>query len=132
MDGGVYGLLGLIRTHRGAVEYDLRHRFHLGLRDIGRTVSIFEVARLVQIIRQDPSSMIAASVDGWDYPMSRVEAILADLYDLSYAKTGAKGRKPYPRPFKLTDETKTRRGDAAGRTREQVETILRQFGHYIE
>ena len=130
MDGGVYGLLGLIRTHRGAVEYDLRHRFHLGLRDIGRTVSIFEVARLVQIIRQDPSSMIAASVDGWDYPMSRAEAILADQYDLSYAKTGAKGRKPYPRPFKAAGASE-RHGDAGGMTRADVIARMRALGHNI-
>jgi hypothetical protein len=130
VDGGVYGLLGLIRTHRGAVEYDLRHRFHLGLRDIGRTVSIFEVARLVQIIRQDPSSMIAASVDGWDYPMSRAEAILADQYDLSYAKTGAKGRKPYPRPFKVGG-TAEKHGDAGGMTRADVIARMRALGHNI-
>lgn len=130
MDGGVLGLLGLIRSHRGAVEYDLRHRFGLGLRDVGSTLTIFELARLVVILRSDPASMIAAAIEGWDYPMSREAAIFADLYDLEYAKTGVKSRKPYPRPYKVKGKTE-KWGDTGGRSREEVVAILNRMGHSL-
>lgn len=130
--GGILGLLDLIEEHRGAVEYDFRTRFPgvtEGLGGVPEQMGWGEAIRQVRILRADPSSMTAAAIEGWDYPMSRIEAILADQYDLSYAKTGAKDRKPYPRPYEVKDETKTRRGNSAGRSREEVEEILRQFGH---
>ena len=130
MDGGVFGLLGLIRRDRGAVEYDLRHRFGLGLRDVGSTITIFELARLVVIIRNDPSSMIAAAVEGWAYPMARAVAVLADLYDLTHAAAGAKKPKPYPRPWE-TKRSEKRYGDTGGRTRAEVVAILNGLGHQL-
>lgn len=87
-----------------------------------------EAVRQVQILRADPSSMLAAAVEGWDYPLGRVEAILMNLYDLTFKATGAKNPTPYPRPF-ATDKAKTRRGNATGRSPEEIKAILRgQFG----
>lgn len=87
-----------------------------------------EAVRAVRTLRADPSSMLAAAVEGWDHPLSRVEAILMNHYDLTFKATGAKNPTPYPRPF-ATDKAKSRRGNAAGRTPEQVKAILRgQFG----
>ena len=135
MDGGVFGLLGLIRLHRGAVEYDLRHRFRIGLRDIGTTVSLFEVARLVTILRNDPSSAIAAALEGWDYPIDRTTLAVLDLFDLTVmAHSSGKGPKPKPhggRPFRERIQEQRRRGDAAGRTRAEMIDILRRFGHFV-
>ena len=130
MAGGTAGLLGLIKRDRGAVEYDLRQRFGLGLRDVGERITLAELARLVAILRNDPSSMIAASIEGWNYPMSREAAIFADLYDLQYAKTGAKKRIQYPRPWKR-DKNTQRYGNTGGRTRAEVIAILNAHGHAL-
>lgn len=131
MDGGIFGLLGLIAQHRGAVEYDLRHRFHLGLRDVGSTVSMFEVARLVVILRSDPSSAIAAAMEGWDHPISREALILMDLFDLDMAvNAGKKKPKPYPRPWKQKGVTQ-KHGNTGGRSRAEVVAILNAHGHSL-
>lgn len=85
-----------------------------------------EAARLCQILRGDPSSMLTAACEGWDYPMTREDATLRDLFDLQYAKTGAKNRKPYQRPFKTgEDRDRSRKGDTKGRTQAEVISILR-------
>lgn len=124
MDGGVFGLLGLIALHRGAVEYDLRHRFQLGLRDIGGKITIFEVARLVVILRRDPSSAITAALEGWDFPIDRTALAIYDLFDITVmANSDNKRGKPTPhggRPFKMDTHERTKRGDAAGRTPSEV------------
>lgn len=85
-----------------------------------------EAIRLARHLRGDPSSAIATAVEGWAYPLSRLEAMIADLWDLEHAKAGAKKPMTYPRPYK-TDEKKVRHGTAAGRTPEQVREILRAF-----
>jgi hypothetical protein len=72
--------------------------------------------------------MFAATLEGWDYAMPRDVAVLMDLYDLQHASKSKKTPKPYPRPWKDAGE-KRRRGNAAGRTREQVVEILRAHGH---
>lgn len=135
MDGGVFGLLGLISLHRGAVEYDLRQRFQIGLRDVGDRVTLSEVARLVVILRSDPSSAIAAALEGWDYPISREALLIADLYDLTVLANSdsKKGRpKPHPgRPFKSDDHRERKYGDTGGRTRAEVVEILNALGHSL-
>ena len=135
MDGGIFGLLGLIARHRGAVEYDLRARFGLGLRDVGDRVTIFEVARLVVILRNDPSSAIAAALEGWDYPISREALAILDLYDrfVEANSDPKKGRaKPHPaRPMKVDDKQRQRIGNTGGRTRAEIVEILRGLGHNI-
>jgi hypothetical protein len=85
-----------------------------------------EAVDLLRIIRADPSSMLAAAMEGWTHPLSRESLILMDHFDLTYAATGAKKRQPYPRPFKTSDSKK--RGDAAGRSPEQVLRLLRPDG----
>lgn len=135
MDGGIFGLLGLIRVHRGAVEYDLRHRFGLGLRDIGNRVTIAEVARLITICRADPGSATAAAVEGWDFPISRESLALYDLYDLTVqAHSDTKKGRPKPRagrPFKVETGNRQRFGNTGGRTRAEVVEILNGLGHSL-
>lgn len=128
MDGGIWGLLGLIRDHRGAVEYDFRHRFGLGIRDIGAQLTASEAARLALILRADPSSMIAAALEGWAYPISREVTAILDLFDLEHTKANKKAKPHTGRPW-MNKSQFVRRGDAAGRTPEQMKAILRsQFG----
>lgn len=127
--GGILALLDLIEEHRGAIEYDFRARFHLGAHEIGHEIGWGEAIRLVRALRSDPSTMLAASVEEWEYPLSRTDAILADMWDLSYAKAGAKKRERYPRPFKQKATSTQKWGDVAGRSRDEVVDILRAHGH---
>lgn len=89
-----------------------------------------EALDLIRILRGDPSSQVATSAEGWDYPLSRTDAILADMWDLSYAKAGAKKRERYPRPFKERGSTQ-KWGDTGGRSREEVVAILNAHGHSL-
>lgn len=132
MDGGIFGLLELIREHRGAVEYDLRQRFGLSLRDVGREVSLWEIARLVVIVRQDPSSAIAAAMEGWTHPVSREALILMDLFDLELTINSKRKPKPHPgRPWTQDGPTRERKGNVAGRSRAEVVEILNAHGHQL-
>lgn len=134
MDGGIWGLLGLIRSHRGAVEYDLRHRFQLSLRDVGQTISLSEVARLVTILQADPSSAIASKLAGWDYPISREALAILDLYDLTMRANADPKKKVEPhsgRPFDMSSKTTRKMGDTGGRTRAEVVEILNSLGHNL-
>lgn len=96
----------------------------MSVESIGAEMPWDEAIRLAQLLRRDPSSAIATAVEGWDYPLSRLEAMIADLWDLEHAKAGAKKPVTYPRPYK-TAEQKVRHGTAAGRSPDQVKEILR-------
>lgn len=134
MDGGIAGLLELIATHRGAVEYDWRTRFNLPLSAIGTELMTFtEAARLAQGLLLDPSSHSFAALHEWDYPMSREALVQADLFDLEHAGRTKKKPKPYPRPWHSREKQPDvqRHGNAAGRSAAQVGAILKGFGHDI-
>ena len=75
--------------------------------------------------------MLAAAVEEWEYPLSRTDAILADMWDLSYAKAGTKKRERYPRPFKSKATTTQSWGNTGGRSREEIVAILRERGHSL-
>ena len=128
MDGGRFGLLGVVRYHRGAVEYDLRSRFGLSLADVGARVTITEASRLVTLLASDPSSQVGAALMGLDYPVSREQIVLMDLYDLT-AQVNSDPKKPkpkpYPRPLKSTD-TRVAKPDVP---QEVVLAALREAGH---
>lgn len=75
--------------------------------------------------------MLAASVEDWEYPLSRTDAVLMDMWDLSYAKAGVKKRERYPRPFKQKSSTTQRWGKTEGRSRDEIVSILRAHGHEL-
>ncbi len=82
------------------------------------------------ILRSDPSSAIAASLEGWDHPIDRQTLAVLDLFDLTAAINAKKTPKPHGgRPWKQSDERRTRSGNARGRTNEQVVAILAAHGH---
>lgn len=127
--GGIRALDCLIEEQRGALEYDFRTRFQLPLSAVGESMEYDEAWRLVQILRADPSSMLTSAMEGWAHPVSREALIMMDQYDLTHKAAGAKNPPRYPRPFKVDDREKVSRGNAAGRTPDQVKAILRtQFG----
>ena len=132
--GGILGLLDLIDEHRGALDYDFRARFpglSNGVASMPDEVGWDEGIRLVRILGGDPSSQIAAAMNEWPHPVSHTDVILMDLWDMTAAAAhaGSKKQPPkYPRVWKVKGDT-FRRGNAAGRTPEQVMAILReQFG----
>lgn len=125
MAGGIFGLLGLISRHRGAVEYDWRTRFNLGLDGIGSAQSMQEAARLAVILRDDPTSAIAAALAGWTHPISREALVLMDLFDLDHmVAVGGKNVKPHAgRPWREVDSE--RKGNAGRRVPSDVKESLR-------
>lgn len=128
--GGICGLLDLIEEHRAALRYDWRSRFHLSLDSVPDSVGWDEALDLVRIIRADPSSQLAAAIEGWDHPLERLGWMLADLIDVQgYAKH--KKWKPYPRPVKPKDSIEHISGDAAGMTRAESVERLRALGHKL-
>ena len=115
----------MIRDHRGAVEYDLRHRFNLGLRDAGDKITLSELGRLMAIVKDDPSSATAAALAGWTHPISREAVILMDLFDLEHAVNSKKRPKPHPgRPWR--NQSRKQMGKAGTRTNAEVVEILAQ------
>ncbi|WP_205484691.1 hypothetical protein [Arthrobacter sp. Alg241-R88] len=122
--GGILGLLDLIEEHRAALRYDWRTRFHMSLDSVPAEMGWDEALDLVRIIRADPSSQLVTAIEGWSHPLSREALILTDLVDVQ-GGSKYKGWKPYPRPFKTDGVETHRRGNAAGRTPEQVKELLR-------
>lgn len=104
MDGGIKRFLGVVRAHRGAIEYDFRARFGLGLRDVGSILTITEAARLTEILASDTSSHTAASLAGWDRPASAEEVATAALFNIWADRT-------YPMPWDKPKSTVVGRGE---------------------
>lgn len=89
------------------------------------------MARLVTVLRKDPSSAIAATLEGWEYPVSREALILMDHYDLDRElnRDRKKGKAyRYPRPYETDDRERTRHGNAAGQSQAEVIGRLRGRG----
>lgn len=83
-----------------------------------------EAVRLGAILRADPSSMLAAALEGWDHPISREALVLMDLFDLEHTVNTKKPPKPHPgRPWKDQGK-KQRMGNVGRRTPEQVRELL--------
>jgi hypothetical protein len=103
-------LLDLLDEHQGAFEYDWRTRFHLSASVIPVDMGWAEAWRMAEILLADPSSMLGASFAGWQYPLTRGELTLRDLYDLQHRSKSRKKPKLYPRPW---DVPTTRLGTAS-------------------
>lgn len=87
-----------------------------------------EALRLTQLLERDPSSMVCAALNDWDYPVSREALTLMDLFDLTHAANSSKQPKPYPRPYR--DPNSKRRG-RTDKSRAEVLAILRAHGHDV-
>lgn len=124
--GGIAGLGRLIREHRGALEYDFRSRFHLGVDQIGEEVGYREAIRLIEHLAADTGTWLCASLNGWSHPITAETIVAADLFDAVRGLLGGKRAMrggPHPiRPW--TTRKREHWGDVAGRTREQVQQIL--------
>ena len=123
MDGGISALCGLIRDHRGALEYDWRTRFGLPLSAIGtEAMTITEAARLATQLTNDPGSATAASVIGWNHPLDWSGIVLTDLFDLVHRALSEGAVEPHwvrpaaPKPAREIDH-------------DAVDAALRLTGH---
>jgi hypothetical protein len=103
----------------------------MSIRVIGtKRMTYGEAWRQTFILMGDPSSQVAAALGGWEHPVSRLDLVLRDLYDLQHMKAAAgskKTPKPYPRPWPL----KVSQGFAPGAdvTQSQILDALRAAGH---
>lgn len=88
-----------------------------------------EAVDLCLILRADPSSMLAAAMEGWEHPISREALVLMDLFDLEHAvNSGKRKPKPHPgRPFRSDDGVR----HGKPRPMSEVVEILNRFGHNI-
>lgn len=89
-----------------------------------------EAVRQVRILRSDPSTQLAAAMEGWNYPLSRVGWMLADLIDVQGSSKAGKRWNTYPRPSAAKRDNQ-RWGDTGGRTRAEVVAILNARGHTL-
>lgn len=128
--GGIGELVGLSDAHPAAFAYDWRTRFGMPFAAVGLDMSWHEAVLLFQAMRSDPSSHIAAALEGWMNPISREALLLMDQFDLDHQIAAGKQKpKPHPgRPFAM-DKNKTRKGNAAGRSAAEMKAILADFGH---
>ena len=55
------------------------------------------IALTLELIN-DPSSHVAASLQGWSYPWTREAFVLADLFDLLHRANAKQKPRAYPRP----------------------------------
>jgi hypothetical protein len=112
--GGIIAVLILLEDHKAAFVYEFRHRFSLGLRDLGATVPWDEVVYLVAVLLRDPTSWLQTSVNKWDHPITYDWAAQVATYDLLAQVHSKRKPKPYPRPWKSngTDRKGTVRKDA--------------------
>jgi hypothetical protein len=86
-----------------------------------------EAWRVLSVLGRDPSSWVAASLSGWQTPVTQESAVLMDLFDLQHASKSKHKPKPYPRPW--PDRTKTRTAPAAHLTQDEIIAALRAAGH---
>ena len=97
--GGIVAVFELIEDHTAAFVYDFRHRFSLGLQDLGTKVPWVEVVYLVAVLLRDPTSWLQVSFNKWQHPVSFEWAAQVATYDLLAQVNSKRKPKPYPRPW---------------------------------
>ena len=117
--GGIIAVVELIDNHTPAFAYDFRHRFSIGLDDLGHKIPWHEVVYLVAVLLRDPTSWLQTSVNGWHHPVSYEWAALVAQYDLHAQVNSKRKPKPYPRPWSTSDG-----GRRKGTTRSDARELL--------
>jgi hypothetical protein len=97
--GGIFRLFELIEEHPSEFAYDFRHRFNIGLDDIGTTVPLREAILLVQVLLRDPSSWLQAAVNEWKHPASMEWVMLVQQFDAFVMANSKNKPKPTPMPW---------------------------------
>lgn len=68
------------------------------------------VALIISMLLRDPTSWLFAACNKWEYPLSREDATLREIFDLVALIHSKRKPRPYPRPFSITDNEKQRIG----------------------
>lgn len=104
-NGGIIGLVRILKEHDRALEYDLMTRTGRTLNEYLSMGASGKVALISFIQHLPPDSALNKSINPKDefgawYSTMKTNAILADMYDAFVAAHSKKGRqvKPYPRP----------------------------------
>lgn len=119
--GGIIAVCEILADYKAPFVYDFRHRFGLGLADIGSTVPWDEVVYLVTILLSDPTSWLQAARAKWQHPIDYNWTISAATYDLLAQVNSKRKPKPWPRPWNEPD-----RSTKGKRVRKDARDILRK------
>jgi hypothetical protein len=79
-----------------------------------------EAFRLTRILTSDPGSAVAASINEWEYALSREAIVTSDLYDLQHTSKSKRKPTPYPRPWNRPE----RRAFGTPTTREHLRAVI--------
>jgi hypothetical protein len=120
--GGICKLRELISEHTAEFASDFRSKFGISYLEIGYSVSWLEAIYLTSVLMKDPTSWLQASLNEWDYPVSRDWMVLAHLYDLLATVNSKKKPKPYPSPW--PDQNTKRIGSKKPQKRADVQKVL--------
>lgn len=96
-----------------------------------------EAVDLTRELVKDPSSRVGAALGKYDHPWTTEWSATADLFDLvhiiAWKFAGSPGQrpKPYPRPWRTSNEGERNLGNTGDRSRDEVVAYLRQLGHRI-
>jgi hypothetical protein len=97
--GGILRLRELIEEHPSEFAYDFRHRFNIGLHEVGYRIPYGEAILLTGVLLRDPSSWLQAAVNEWKHPASMEWMILVQQLD-AFVMANSKTRpKPTPMPW---------------------------------
>lgn len=118
--GGILTVLEVIQNHRAAFVYDFRHRFGVGLDDLGESIPWSEVLLILTVLLRDPTSWLHTSVAKWHHPISFEWTVGVATYDLLAQVYSKRKPKPYPRPWK----TGAGQGGRKGTIRKDAREIL--------
>jgi hypothetical protein len=126
--GGILELTGLIEDHRAALAADFRQQFGISIYEIGESVSYAEAVDLVRALSNDPQTHLFADLAGWQYPYSRTDLLLADLWDLLAKVNSADDDAPrHPRPYSDNPGTRKQLGDTGHRSEAEIKAKLRSM-----
>lgn len=95
--GGILRLLDFVEEHRGALRFDFRDRFQLGLDDIGDAFTYAEAGDLVDGLRETLGTRTHAAAARWAYPMTQAEIAAQGLL-LAFTNVN-RDPKAHPRPL---------------------------------
>ena len=106
--GGSAALLEFVDEHERALTYDFRARFGLSLSAIGAEVSYGEAIALVQGLRCETGSHLAADLNGYDWVASHTDVAMIVLSEwfLNVHRDREKSPEPLtlPRPWPAADQ----------------------------
>lgn len=97
--GGTAALLEFVEEHRPALRFDFRHVLHIGLGEVGESVSFGEAIDLIVELMRETGSHIVADLTGLHRPMSWADIAMVTLAE-AYLNAHRDVKK-HPKPVQL-------------------------------